>query len=195
MTNLRVIVAPTVEPVTLAQANFHLRLTTDATDESGQPDDSLVAGLIKAARQSTEQYLQRTLVPSTLELRAGCFDVELPMAPVAEVTSVKYIDQAGDEQTLPSGAFEFAGTPDLPRIRVAYGGSWPAIRPQDDSVRVRYVAGYALGEVPGPIVQAMLLLIGHLYENREENVAGTIVSELKLGIPHLLSPYRIGLTL
>jgi len=38
---------------------------------------------------------------------------------------------------------------------------------------------------------AMLLVLGHLYANREDNVTGTIVSELKLGARNLLQPYRI----
>lgn len=38
---------------------------------------------------------------------------------------------------------------------------------------------------------AILLVVGHLYANREDNVAGTIVSELKLGARALLQPYRV----
>jgi len=195
MINLRVIVPASTEPVTVSEANFHLRLTTEADDESPHDDDALVARLIQAARQMAEQYLNRTVSPATLELRSGCFDVELPEGPLIEVLSVKYVDAAGQLQTLDSSAYEVAGTPDVPRIRVAYGQAWPTLRPQDDSVRVQYRAGYASGAVPVPVVQAMLLTIGHLFENREENVAGTIVSEVKMGVQHLLSPYRIGMTL
>jgi uncharacterized phage protein (predicted DNA packaging) len=50
--------------------------------------------------------------------------------------------------------------------------------------------------INGPIQAAMLLLIAHLYENREAVVgvrdAGNTV-ELPLGVMHLLQPYRIGL--
>jgi len=194
MINLRVITPATVEPVTVAEANFHLRLTADATDVSPQDDDPLVARLITAARQMAEQYLNRTISPTTWELRSSCFDL-VPEGPVLEILSVKYVDVDGLVQTLPEAAYEEAGTPDQPRIRVAYGQTWPNVRSQDDSVRVQYRAGYVPGTLPVPIVQAMLLTIGHLFENREENVAGTIVSELKLGVQHLLSPYRIGMTL
>lgn len=41
------------------------------------------------------------------------------------------------------------------------------------------------------IVGAILLTIGHLFVNREENVAGTSVSELKMGARSLLQPYRL----
>jgi hypothetical protein len=33
--------------------------------------------------------------------------------------------------------------------------------------------------------------VGHLYENRVEEVTGTITTRLKLGIDALVSPYRV----
>jgi len=41
------------------------------------------------------------------------------------------------------------------------------------------------------IFGAILLIAGHLNENREENVTGTIVAELKFGARALLRPHRI----
>lgn len=40
---------------------------------------------------------------------------------------------------------------------------------------------------------AILLTLGHLYANREDNVVGTIVAELKTGAAQLLAPYRMGM--
>lgn len=40
---------------------------------------------------------------------------------------------------------------------------------------------------------AMLLILGHLWANREDNVTGTIVTELKIGATQLLAPYRKGM--
>lgn len=44
------------------------------------------------------------------------------------------------------------------------------------------------GEIPEPIVSAMLLLIGHLYENREQSVMGAL-AEIPMGVESLLLPY------
>lgn len=41
------------------------------------------------------------------------------------------------------------------------------------------------------IVAAILLITGHLYANREQNVTGMIVAELKTGAYDLLRPYRL----
>lgn len=49
---------------------------------------------------------------------------------------------------------------------------------------------------PAPIVVndairgAILLLCGHLYVNREEEVTGTITSRMRVGVDELLLPYR-----
>jgi len=40
---------------------------------------------------------------------------------------------------------------------------------------------------------ACLLILGHLYANREDAVTGTIATELPMGSRSLLMPYRIGM--
>jgi hypothetical protein len=40
---------------------------------------------------------------------------------------------------------------------------------------------------------ACLLILGHLYANREDVVTGTIATELPMGFRSLLMPYRIGM--
>jgi len=45
--------------------------------------------------------------------------------------------------------------------------------------------------LPDDVRAAILLQLDHLFENRSENVTGTIVSELKTGVQSLLWPYRV----
>ena len=75
------------------------------------------------------------------------------------------------------------------RIVPAYGLSWPDTRSQNNAVTVRLRAGYTI--VPQPIKMAMLMLIGHLYENRETTISGTIISNTPLATDTLLNPYRV----
>ena len=50
------------------------------------------------------------------------------------------------------------------------------------------------GIVITPAIQAALLLIvGHLYANREDVLAGVSVAQLPNGSQYLMQPYRIGL--
>lgn len=53
---------------------------------------------------------------------------------------------------------------------------------------VEYLSG--VEELPPAVRQAVLLLLGHFYHNRESVVAGVSVSELPQGVKFLLSTYR-----
>ena len=65
--------------------------------------------------------------------------------------------------------------------------AFPQTQVQGPNVSVTFVAGYA--SVPTPIVQAMLLLIGHWYQNRETANANPVTS-LPLAFEALITPYR-----
>ena len=47
--------------------------------------------------------------------------------------------------------------------------------------------------VNAPIRAAVLLILGHLYANRESVVIGTITATMPMGAHSLLWPYRVGL--
>lgn len=196
MDNVHVIARPGVEPVSLEQALAHLRL--DAYDSPpSHPDEPLVEALITAARETAENYLNARIAGWELELRLPGFSsvIRLPDAPVQSVEAVTYIDQDGAVQTVDPALYELAGPPSAPIVRPVYGEEWPGgVRCQDDAVRVRYVTGYSTGSpdmLPEAIRRAILLIVGHLYENREQTVIGTIVSELPMGVLFLLQPYRL----
>lgn len=189
--NLRLVTPPAEEPVTLAQAKLHLRIITALDQTEPSEDDAYVSALITAARQAAENSLNRPVALATYELRGDAFDVPLPVSPVAALTSVTYVDAAGVVQTVDPAGYELAGTVDAPVLRVAYGGAWPSgVRGQDDDVRIQFTAGWSTADLPKPIYQAILLTIGHLYENREDSTALNL-SELPMGSRYLLTPYRI----
>ncbi|KQP36691.1 head-tail connector protein [Methylobacterium sp. Leaf100] len=63
--------------------------------------------------------------------------------------------------------------------------------PSADGVTVRYRAGYVDSAVPAPIRHAILLMVGHLYENRMAVTAATSMGAMPMGVDALLSPYRV----
>ena len=165
----RLITAPAVEPVTVAEARAHLYV-------SHTDDDALIAAFISAARQDCEHRTQRALITQTWErtldrLPAG---MSLPMAPLASVTSIKYIDGNGVEQTLDPSAYYVDTDSEPGWVLPAYGTAWPSARDLPNAVRVRYVAGYGANGsfVPAALKQWILLRVGALYENRESAVSG-----------------------
>lgn len=178
---------PAEEPLTTDEAKKHLNVTE-------ADDDSYIDTLIVAAREYVENKIRRSLIDQEITANFDSFSkcITLERGPVSAISSIKYIDTSGTEQTLPASDYQADLVTLPPRIVAAYGKSWPSAREQLNAVTVVYNAGYLdAALVPLAIKQAMLLFIGHLFENRESVIVGTIVSEAPQSVDALLSPYRV----
>lgn len=193
---IEIVTAPAVEPITSAEAKLHLRETA-----TGQ--DTRVAVAIEGARNAVEAWTGRALITRTIDLKLPAFprEILLPYAPLAsatQVTHVKYVDTDGDEQTLTLDTHYRVLAPSGPqcshgRIILQYNEIWPDTRSQPDAVRVRYVAGYATsatGSIPGALKEAMYLLIGDSFENREAQVVGATIADNR-AVQNLIWPFRL----
>lgn len=184
---LKLVTEPTVEPVTLAEAKAHLRV--DIPDE-----DALISRYIRTARQVCEVRRRESFITQTYDLYldawpAGGF--KLPMGPVQSITSIVYYDEDGNEATWDSSNYITDLVSQPARIVLKSSTSYPSTVLQEvNGVRVRFVAGYGAtgASVPEHIRSAMLLLIGHYYENREAVVIGSglSVNPLPEGVNHVL---------
>ncbi len=198
MPGLRLITAPAMEPINLIEARLHLKL--DATGSpAAHPDDSIVTSLITAIRQhldGRDGRLNRCLISQDWELVLDEFpsnEIRIPLPPLQQIFSVKYDDVNGAEQIFPSSDYVVDTVSQPGWILPKTGKSWPATMDTINAVRIRFKAGYgdAAANVPTPIRQAMLLMIGHLYENRELVTIGHIAPELPFTAEALLSAYEV----
>jgi uncharacterized phiE125 gp8 family phage protein len=198
--NPRVISEPTVEVVSLDTARRHLNLDNDGNSPPAHEDDLLIEIYLRAARQSVEKYTERVLVPTGLEYavdRFPCGALKLPGAPLREVTGITYIDRDEVEQTLDPGAYSVDAYSEPGWLLVKAGTAWPSAACVVNAVKIQYTAGYdgpdSVDEhpLPSPLQSAVLLTLGHLYENRESVVVGTSAVELPLAVKFLLQPYRL----
>jgi uncharacterized phiE125 gp8 family phage protein len=188
-------VAPTRTALTLEEAIEHLRLEPDAQDLP------LVLALCQAADDHVEGVLRRALCMQTWQLTLDEFPcaeysdeavIELPFPPLVSVTSLAYVDRDGAPQTLAAPSYQIDTAGFVGRVAPAYGTFWPSTRNQLNAVTVTYVAGYGdPADVPPAIKSALRLMLGHLYENREAVVTGTIATQLPLAVDALLAPYRV----
>jgi len=159
-----------VATVATAACEFGVSVIKDA---STSIEDDLLNALITTARQYVEDFQNRALNTQTWELWLDAFPgkdyIEIPLPPLQSAT-IKYYDT--DDTEAPFSADDyFVDTKSEPgRVVLNYGESWPSttLRPAN-GVCVTFVAGYGAtaSTVPKKVKQAMLLLIGHLYENRE----------------------------
>jgi uncharacterized phiE125 gp8 family phage protein len=201
----RVITPPTAEPITLAEARDHLRVTPYGSP-AAHPDDDLILALIVSARDWCEQYLRRALATQTIAVVVDELNgaIELPYSPAQSVDSITYVDTDGATQTLATSVYQLDNYSEPPVVKLKYDQDWPTTRDQEDAATITYVAGYTDGEspntypLPGAIRAAMLLIIGNLYENRQENVMNgnqLNYNSLPMGVYALLQPYRLGMGL
>jgi uncharacterized phiE125 gp8 family phage protein len=179
---VRVITPP--EPiVTWAEAQKHLRLDDDE-------EQAYVEALIAAATgwiDGPGGWLGRAVGRQLLELvDCGFGNNALPYPPAIEIESIVYLDGTRTAVTMADTDYRLlingslAPAPNL---------SWPSVASDLEAVRVRYHAGYE--SVPPAIKQAILLLVGHWYANRETVVTGTIVAQMPFAVEALLSTYRV----
>jgi len=198
----RVLVTPPVEePLTIEEAKLHLRIEEDVTDEDG-----LILALIKAARVHVENETGRALLTQTWRqytddrfpyLRGFYGSRDAPFilspTPVQSVTHIKYYNTAGVQTTFGAGNYVVDITGDSARITLAYGISWPATQyPMTRAVEVEFVAGYQNPSlIPPTLKQAMKLLIGNWYEQRESTVVGTTAQSVPLAYESLIAPHRV----
>ena len=176
------ITAPAREPLMIQEAKDHLRV--DSTDH-----DAAIDAHLMQAREYTEQYLRRALITQTWDVKRHVFSdrMLMPLPPLQSVTSIKYIDTAGVEQTLSTDIYDVDTASDPGVIRLAYGQSWPSVRDVDLAVTIRIVCGYGddPADVPINIRYGMLLHIERMFDRDDR----TAVS-LDLAAQCLLFPYR-----
>ena len=182
-------VAPTVEPITTAEAKTHLRV-------DGSDDDTFIDGLIESARQSVEADTGRAMVERTYraDVRHWSDCIVLPRPPLVSVSSIKYYDADNAQQTLAASNYEVDAAGG--RIVEAKDATIPTYYDRFDAWQITFVAGYAAATspedyrapIPEALKAAMKLIIGDLYENRERT-APIRIQELR-AVDRLLAHYR-----
>lgn len=185
---------PAVEPVTLAEAKAHLRVDTS-------DDDTYIGTLVTASREWVEQYLNRTLVNTqwTMRLDSFPYEIELPRPPVSAsgtttAVTLTYTLGTGTTATLSTSSYRVDRNSTPGVVRQLRESSWPANIDDYNAVTVTWWAGYGAtgSSVPAAIRHAMLMLIGHWYENRSSVLVGSISKPLEYAVESLLSSQSWG---
>ncbi len=181
---LRLLEGPDGDVVSLAEAKAHLRV--DGSDEN-----ALIEGLIAAATSHLDGapgVLGRCLLEQRWAVSWDEFDdvLNVPLAPVLSIDAVHYVDGDGVSRTLDDVAYSVL----LVGGARIHSDNWPATARRPGAVTVEFTAGYGdAADVPQPIKQAILLLVGHWYANREAVNVGNMVTPLPMAVEALTLPY------
>lgn len=169
-------------PISLDQAKAQCRIFADDTthDDALEP---IIAAAVDLVERQTGHLLTRRAVTEAVS-SFGSY-IELNKRPFVSVGSIGYTDADGDAQTF-ADIRVVAG---IYPTRVYPVDSWPSVT-ENEPITVTYTAGYLDEERPAALIQACLLLIGHLFANREAAVVGLSATTVPLAFDCLVMPYR-----
>ena len=132
------VITPAAQQIPTADLRAHCRIGTD--------EDALLIGFLAGAVGHAEHYTQRSIGSQTLELALDEFptgSIELLRGPVTSITSIKYIDVSGVEQTLSNTLYTLDDYGLKAWAVPAFETDWPVTKAVANAVKVRYVAGDA----------------------------------------------------
>jgi uncharacterized phiE125 gp8 family phage protein len=193
--NQRLLEGPSQEPVTVAELAVFSRFDPPAamtgSPATDNPEYTQVLEWIGAAREHIERLSTFCYLPQTWELSLDDFPriyigqdrpyhwnipapapyrpdaLELMRHPVQSVTSIKYIDTDGNEQTVDPTTYDLK----YDRVILKVNQTWPITARVPDCVTVTYVTGYDPAgsppvAIPNRLKLALKFLAGWYYETR-----------------------------
>jgi len=181
--------APTVEPVTVEEVKDHLRIDIDT-------EDTLITDWITVARAHCEKLQNKVYMTQTWDLYLDDFPdmpFNIPLPPLQSITHIKYTDTDATETEYTSTYYNTDAYSMPGRINFAWGRVWPSVTLRTvNGVVIRFVAGYtSKNNVPKEVREAIKLIVGHLYEYREETSTDRVLEQIPLGIHALLDIDRM----
>lgn len=186
--SLKLITPASALAVTLDEAKAQCRV-------DGTESDALITRLIRGATARAEHHTGRALLDQEWELVVDAFpaaEVQLANPPQMVITSVKYLDQAGAEQTLSPSAYVLDAEKLPGWLFPAAGTSWPSTGDAANAVRIRFRCGYGVSasSVPEGIRDWILVQVATLFDNRDLVALAKAGDSVGTYADHLLDPFR-----
>lgn len=171
----------------LATAKLHLRMDHD-------DDDNIIAVYRDAAMRTAEHETNRLTGSGEFTVYFDTIPGEeifmkIPALPIASISAVQYHDGT-DWQNIQASSYVADLYSEPCRIKFLTDdfatGDTEAM-----PFRIIFSGGYTDETVPKEMISGALLLLGHLYENRQDVVTGTISTQLPKGSEFLFQQLRI----
>ncbi len=179
---------PANEPVTTSEAKDHLRV--DISD-----DDNMIDRMIAVARRKVEKWTSRALITQTWKMwfddePGDVFDI--PKPPLQSVVAINFTDTNDSTTTVSSSKYRVDTESTPGRVGLKDDEDWPNLSAglkTMNPVEIEFKAGYGdnSSDVPDEFKQAVLFIVGHLYENRTWVITGNKAQKLKGTVMSLIA--------
>ena len=197
----KVLTPPVNQLLSLVQIKNYLRLDADDTS-----DDDLLNSFLSSAIGYVQKYTNRTLLTTKYITYRDNFIVgygnyiyelhywELRRSPLQTIDSIEYYNTSNVLTDVDNKIYYNTLENDYSKVLLNYGESFPTDNNQKlQCIEITFYAGYGdtADDVPDDIIDAVLLIISSMYENRGDcsfsSCAGLVPCEAK----GILSQYRI----
>lgn len=169
--------------VDLTQLKKDLRVEHDA-------DDVLIESIRASAVEWIEQQFGVAIMQSTWTVKLETFKTNetlyMALSDVQSITDVKYFDTEEAEQTMVSTKYSFAENAQC--FQFEFYDSFDLSETKKTPITITLTAGPSTPHIP--LKNAIRMLVGSMYENRQDEITGTIVSKFENASEKLIQPYR-----
>lgn len=159
-------VNPTFEPITMDEAKRQARITDDNSN-------ALLLSYIQTAREAAEDWLGRGIPTQTWKVTLEWFANVMPLpmaAPLQSVTSVKYYDTDGVQQTLATSYYDTDTVSRPGAVTLKPNQAWPTVQSgrYNGRVEIVYVVGWTTQAlIPESIKQGIRMYVTYLDLDRD----------------------------
>lgn len=185
--------APAIE---LADAKSFLRVDFNDDDADIQRFINAAIGRLDGSGRERDGLLGKALTNQTWILEAegpDCGRIAIEHGIVQSITKVEAMS-SGTYVTWASTNYRLGFRDNKAFLTPVSGQSFPPHDCREDAFKITYLCGYgpAATDVPGDLIEAMLMHVGHLYENRGLVAdAGGSSNVLPLGYMDLIELHRV----
>jgi uncharacterized phiE125 gp8 family phage protein len=178
---------PAAEPITLAEVKAHLRL--DASDE-----DTLLAGLMRAAREYQEGQTGLALIARTFRLYLDDWPatrvIQIARGPVQTIETVTVYNAVGMPVEVDAAGYVLDGAARPARLVLP---ERPASARALNGIEIDFTAGFGESgaDVPDTLKRALLLHVAVMFELRGVLAPEGQPGAVPAGYERLIAPYRL----
>lgn len=174
--------------VSTTDLKTHLRITFS-------DDDTYISQLEGAAVRMIEEYTNRFLLPTIVTQFGNTFsDLEILFKSPCDgdIDAVVSYRKDGSWSAIATSDIEYVFDSQPARCYAQPSFSPPGADAVFQAWKILYTTGYkTTAAIPEALIQALKIIVGDLYENRQSVIVGKMVSEIPKTSTYLMNPYRV----